>query len=90
MGELLTVNFCQPSHEFTFSVGIDLISKLTILTLMIYQVHTRMWFLEFIVYIGLRETSRESSSSTLCEDREARHKSRHEVNMTPSGPRTEL
>jgi hypothetical protein len=25
---LLTVNFRQPSHEFTFSVGIDLISKL--------------------------------------------------------------
>jgi hypothetical protein len=25
---LLTVNFRQPSHEFTFGVGIDLISKL--------------------------------------------------------------
>jgi hypothetical protein len=35
-----------------------------------------------------RETSQESSSSTLWEDHEARHKSRHEVNMTPSGPRT--
>ena len=35
MGEMLTVNFRQPSHEFTFNVGIDLISKLTILTLMI-------------------------------------------------------
>jgi hypothetical protein len=52
MGEPLMVNFCQPSHEFTFSVGIDLISKLTILTLMICQVHTHMWFLEFIVYVG--------------------------------------
>jgi CO dehydrogenase/acetyl-CoA synthase alpha subunit len=41
-GRMLTVNFRQPSHEFTFGVGIDLISKLTILTLMIYQVHTRM------------------------------------------------
>jgi hypothetical protein len=25
MGELLTVNFRQPSHEFTFNVGIDLL-----------------------------------------------------------------
>jgi hypothetical protein len=48
------VNFHQPSHEFTFSVGIDLISKLMILTLMIYQVRTRMWFLEFIVYTGIK------------------------------------
>jgi hypothetical protein len=51
---LLMVNFHQPSHEFTFSVGIDLISKLMILTLMIYQVRTRMWFLEFIVYTGIK------------------------------------
>jgi hypothetical protein len=38
----------------TFDVGIDLISKLTILTLMIYQVRTRMWILEFIVYVGFQ------------------------------------
>jgi hypothetical protein len=25
MGEMLTVNFGQPSHEFTFNVGIDLL-----------------------------------------------------------------
>jgi hypothetical protein len=25
MGELLTVNFYQPSHEFNFNVGIDLL-----------------------------------------------------------------
>jgi hypothetical protein len=25
MGEMLTMNFCQPSHEFTFNVGIDLL-----------------------------------------------------------------
>jgi hypothetical protein len=25
MGEMLTVNFRQPSHEFTFSVGIELV-----------------------------------------------------------------
>jgi hypothetical protein len=50
----LTVDFRQPSHEFTFGVGIDLKSKLTILTPMIYQVCTRMWFLEFIVYTGIK------------------------------------
>jgi hypothetical protein len=25
MGEMLTVNFLQPSHEFTYNVGIDLL-----------------------------------------------------------------
>jgi hypothetical protein len=25
MGEMLTMNFRQPSHEFTFNVGIDLL-----------------------------------------------------------------
>jgi hypothetical protein len=48
----LTMNFRQPRREFTFNVGIDLISKLTILTLMICHVRTRMWFLEFTVYVG--------------------------------------
>jgi hypothetical protein len=47
MGEMLTVNFRQPSHEFTLGVGTNLISKLTILTLMICHARTRMWFLEF-------------------------------------------
>jgi hypothetical protein len=46
------VNFHQPSHEFTFGVGIDLISNLMILTLMIYQVCIHMWLLEFIIYAG--------------------------------------
>jgi hypothetical protein len=35
------------------------------------------------------ETFGISSSSTSREDYEARHKSRHEVNMTPNNPRTE-
>jgi hypothetical protein len=47
------VNFRQLSHEFTFSVGIDLIFKLMILSLIIYQVRTRIWFLEFIIYIRI-------------------------------------
>jgi hypothetical protein len=46
------VNFRQPSHEFTFGVHIDLISKLMILTLIISQIRTHMWYLEFIVYAG--------------------------------------
>jgi hypothetical protein len=49
---VLTVNFCQPSHEFTFGVSIDLISKLMMLTLMICHVRTHMWYLEFSVYVG--------------------------------------
>jgi hypothetical protein len=47
--------------------------------------------LEFIVYAGKyvkEETFRISSTSTSREDREARHKSRHEVNKTPNNPRT--
>jgi hypothetical protein len=45
---MLTVNLRQPSHEFTFGVGIDLISKLTILTLIICHVRTRMWYLDLL------------------------------------------
>ena len=59
MRELLTVNFCQPNHEFTFNVGIDLISKLTILTLIIYQVCTRMWYLKFIIYAGIKHLNED-------------------------------
>jgi hypothetical protein len=32
MGELLTIDFDTPSHEFTLNVGIDLISDLMVLT----------------------------------------------------------
>jgi hypothetical protein len=32
MGEMLTVNFRQPSHEFTFGVGINFISYPLVLT----------------------------------------------------------
>jgi hypothetical protein len=53
------VNFRQPSHEFTFNVGIDLISKLLMLTLIIYQVRTRMWYLEFIVYAGIKHLNED-------------------------------
>jgi hypothetical protein len=39
--------------------------------------------------IDKEETFRISSSSTLEEDHEARQESRHVMNMTPNGPRTE-
>jgi hypothetical protein len=32
MGEMLMVNFCQPSHEFTFGVGMNFISYPLVLT----------------------------------------------------------
>jgi hypothetical protein len=32
MREMLTVNFCQPSHEFTFGVGMSFISYPSVLT----------------------------------------------------------
>jgi hypothetical protein len=58
------VNFRQPSHEFTFNVGIDLISKLKILTLIIYQVRSRMWYVETIVYARIKHLSEELTSRT--------------------------
>jgi hypothetical protein len=42
MGEMLTVKFHQPSHEFTFSVGITFVSY--------PLVHSCMSDLEFSVY----------------------------------------
>jgi hypothetical protein len=88
---LLTVNFRQPSHELTFNVGIDLISKLTILTLIMYQVHTRRWYLEFIVYVGIKHLNENLQVEFIehfGEGHEAWYKSRQEVNMTTRGPRT--
>jgi hypothetical protein len=35
MGELLTVKFHQPSHEFTFSVGVTFASYSFVLTLVV-------------------------------------------------------
>jgi hypothetical protein len=52
MGEMLTVKFRQPSHEFTFSVGMSFISYPLVLTPLIYQVHSCMSVLEFSVYPG--------------------------------------
>jgi hypothetical protein len=35
MGEMLTVKFCQPSHEFTFGVGMTFITYPLVLTPMV-------------------------------------------------------
>jgi hypothetical protein len=32
MGKMLTVKFCQPSHEFTFGAGMNFISYPLVLT----------------------------------------------------------
>jgi hypothetical protein len=58
-GEMLTVNFRQPNHEFTFNASIDLIYKLTILTLILYQVRTHMWYLEFIFLHGIKHLNED-------------------------------
>jgi hypothetical protein len=52
MGEMLTVKIRQPSHEFTFGVGISFIPYPLLLTPMVEQVHVCMSVLEFSVYAG--------------------------------------
>jgi hypothetical protein len=52
MGEMLTVKFRQPSHEFTFSVGMTFIPYPLVLTPLVYQVRLCMSVLEFSVYAG--------------------------------------
>jgi hypothetical protein len=52
MGEMLTVKIRQPSHEFTFGVGISFIPYPLVLTHVVYQVHLCMTVLEFSVYAG--------------------------------------
>jgi hypothetical protein len=49
---LLTVNFRQPSHEFTFSVGMNFISYPLVLT-PLNNVRSCMSVLEFYVYAGI-------------------------------------
>jgi hypothetical protein len=49
---VLTVKIRQPSHEFTFGVGISFIPYPLILTPVVKQVHLCMSVLEFSVYAG--------------------------------------
>jgi hypothetical protein len=52
-GEMLTVNFRQPSHEFIFGVGMNFISYPLVLTPLVQQVRLCMSVLEFNVYAGI-------------------------------------
>jgi hypothetical protein len=52
MGEMLTVKIRQPSHEFTFGVGISFIPYPLVLNPVVYQVHLCLSVLEFSVYAG--------------------------------------
>jgi hypothetical protein len=53
MGEMLTVNFHQSSHEFTFGVGMNFISYPLVLTRLVQHVRSCMSVLEFNVYAGI-------------------------------------
>jgi hypothetical protein len=67
MGEMLTVKFRQPSHEFTFSVGITFLSYPLVLTPWYnkFVCACRFWSLMFMQGFSIeRKTSGISSSST--------------------------
>jgi hypothetical protein len=49
---VLTMKIRQPSHEFTFGVGISFIPYPLVLTPVVEQVHLCMSVLEFNVYVG--------------------------------------
>jgi hypothetical protein len=49
---MLTMKIRQPSHEFTFGVGISFIPYPLVLTPVVKQVHLCMSVLEFSVYGG--------------------------------------
>jgi hypothetical protein len=49
---MLTVKFRQPSHAFTFGVGMNFISYSLVLTPLAQQVRLCMSVLEFSVYVG--------------------------------------
>jgi hypothetical protein len=87
--KVLTVNFHQPSHKFTYNVGIDLLFQPLELP-PVYNKFTlacRFWSLLFTQEIYAKEeTFGISSSSTLEEDHEARQESIQVMNMTPNDP----
>jgi hypothetical protein len=89
---MLTVNFRQPSHEFTFNVGIYLLFEPLELTPLYNKFTLACQFLILLftqeIYAE-EETFRISSSSTLEKDHEARQESRHLMNMTINDSRTE-
>jgi hypothetical protein len=91
MGEMLTVKFRQPSHEFTFGVGMNLIYYPLVLTPSYnkFVCACRFWSLVFMQDFSVEsKTSGLSSLSISWQDLEARYKSSNEVDMTPRSPRT--
>jgi hypothetical protein len=68
MGEMLTLNFRQPSHEFSFGVGISFITYPLVLTPWYNKFirACRFWILMFMQGFSVEsKTSGISSSSTL-------------------------
>jgi hypothetical protein len=87
------VNFCQPSHEFTFGVDMSFISYPLVLTPWYNKFvrACRFWSLVFMQDFSVEsKTSGISSLCTSWQDLEARYKSNNEVNMIPRSPRTKL
>jgi hypothetical protein len=83
---VLTVKFRQPSHEFTFGVGMTFISYPLVLTPSYNKFVRACRFRSLVFMQGFSvesKTSGISSSSTLWPDLEAQYKSCNEVNMTP-------
>jgi hypothetical protein len=91
VGPMSMVKFRQPSHEFTFGVGMNFISYPLVLTPWYkkFVCTCRFWSLLFMHDFSVEsKTSGISSLSTSWQDLEARYKSSNEVNMTPRSPRT--
>jgi hypothetical protein len=68
MGEMLTVKFRQPSHEYTFDVGMTFISYPLVLTPLCNKFVSACWFWSLVFMQGFSIESKISgisSSSTL-------------------------
>jgi hypothetical protein len=90
---MLAVKLCQPSHEFTFGVGITFIPYPLVLTPLYNKFFCacRFWSLVFMQGFSVEsKSSGISSSSTLWQDLEAPYKSSNEANLTPRSPWTKL
>jgi hypothetical protein len=85
------MKFRQPSHEFTFDVGMNFITYPLVLTPWYnkFVCVCHFWSLVFIQDFSIEsKTFGISSSSTSWQDPEARYKLSNEVNMTPRSPGT--
>jgi hypothetical protein len=85
------MKFRQPSHEFTFSVGMNFVSYPLVITPWYnkFVCACRFWSLVFMQNFSVEsKTSGLSSLSTLWQDLEVWYKLSNEVNMTPRSLRT--